>query len=292
MRSFEHMNPAAVSVCLLAAASTAMLCSEPLLLGISLIGGAGFFISRNGKKYIGFHIIILVSSTILAVLNPLWNQHGETLLFAVNDRAYTLEALCYGATAGVRLAAVLYWFRSFTDLMTGEKLFYLFGIFSNKLALVFTMALRDLTLFRTQIRKIQASQKALGLYREGHLIDDIRSGIRIFSILLTWALENGIITASSMAARGYGIGKRSKYVKFIWNPSDFILVALSVGLASCVWAAIANDVLTMQFYPTIVLSDRCFVYNIALLEYAVLAALPLVCEGKEALTWRILRSKI
>ena len=86
------------------------------------------------------------------------------------------------------------------------------------------MAVRNLALFRAQMHKIQTSQRALGLYREGHLIDDLRGGLRVFSILLTWALENGIITANSMEARGYGGGKRSSFTYFRWHTADVMLL--------------------------------------------------------------------
>ena len=211
MRTFDAMNPIAVTVTLLLTACITIFCLEPVLLTVSLLSAILFFLMRNGRRHAGFHIGAIGMPLLFALLNPLWNQHGTTVLFIVNQRAVTEEALVYGCVTGLRLAAVLYWFRCFSDLMTSEKLFYLFRGFSPKLALIFTMAVRNLSLFRTQMKKIQTAQRALGLYREGHLIDDIRGELRIFSILLTWALENGIITANSMSARGYGIGKRSSF---------------------------------------------------------------------------------
>jgi len=286
------MNPAAVCMHLLLTACITLFCLEPLLLGISLLCGIAFFLLRNGSANKGFHLFALGIPLLFALINPLWNQHGETVLFLINDRAYTLEALFYGAATGLRLAAVLYWFRNFSDLMTSEKLFYLFRFLSPKLALIFSMALRNVALFRQQMRKIQQSQAALGLYRDNHLIDDVRGGLRVFSILLTWGLENGIITASSMSARGYGCTRRSSMTFFHWRKGDVILLLLSLLLACCAVVPITNGALTRQYYPVSAAPAAGFAYCFALAAYAALALLPIIYAGKEALTWHCLRSKI
>ena len=292
MRAFDTMNPAAVTVTLMLAACITIFSLEPLLLGISLICAATYYLMRNGRRHAAFHIGAIGMPLLFALLNPLWNQHGTTVLFVINQRAVTQEALVYGGVTGLRLAAVLYWFRNFSDLMTSEKLFYLFRGFSPKLALVFTMAVRNLSLFRAQMRKIQTSQRALGLYREGHLIDDLRGGMRVFSILLTWALENGIITANSMSARGYGCGKRSSFTFYRWEKGDVALLLTALVLAAAVIAGILSGALTWQFYPQRIPPALTLQYLGAIAAYAGLAMLPVIYEGKEMLTWHCLRQSI
>ncbi len=286
------MNPAAVTVHLLLTAGITMFCMEPILLLISLLCAVVFFVMRNGGREVGFHIAAIGIPVLFAFINPLWNQHGTTVLFFINQRAYTAEALFYGVVAGVRLAAVIYWFRCFSDLMTSEKLFYLFRHLSPKLALIFSMSIRNLTLLRQQMRKIRLSQRAIGLYREGHLIDDIRAELRIFSILVTWALENGILTANSMSARGYGIGKRSSFTYFRWHTGDIVLLAATVFLAATVIAGIAAGVMDWQYYPVCEPAARRLPYYGVLAASGLLAALPLIHEGKEKWTWKRLRLEI
>ena len=292
MRAFDAMNPAAVTAVLMLTACITIFCLEPVLLSISLLFAIAFFVMRNGRRHAGFHIAALGMPLLFALLNPLWNQHGTTVLFVINQRAYTAEALFYGGVTGLRLAAVLYWFRNFSDLMTSEKLFYLFRGFSPKLALIFTMAVRNLSVFRAQMQKIRTAQKAVGLYREGHLIDDLRGGLREFSILLTWALENGIVTANSMEARGYGSGKRSSFTYFRWHTGDVFLLLTALLLAAIVIAAALQNVLTWQFYPQRIPPAVTLSYLGALAAYTGLAALPVIYEGKEALTWHCLRQSI
>jgi energy-coupling factor transport system permease protein len=292
MRTYDAMNPLAVAAQLLLTACITVFCMDPVLLGISLACAMAVFFLRNGTAHKGFHACALGIPALFALLNPLWNQHGSSVLFFINNRAITAEALYFGAVTGIRLAAVLYWFRIFSDLMTSEKLFYLLRFLSPKLALIFSMAVRNLTLFRQQMHKIQASQKALGLYREKHLIDDVRGGLRVFSILITWALENGIITASSMAARGYGCCRRTSCTNFRWKRQDVLLLLSTLLLSAGVIFLTANGVTERQFYPVVVPPVHGAGWYAAVTAYALLAMLPLLHEGKEALIWYRLRSGI
>jgi len=291
MRTYSAMNPIAVAVQLLLTAGITAFCMEPVLLCLSLCTAMAFFIVKNGTGHKGFHLFALGFPLLVALLNPLWNQHGTTVLFFLNNRAVTKEALCYGAFAGIRLSAVLYWCRIFSDLMTSDKLFYLLRFFSPKLALIFSMSVRNLHLFRQQMHKIQQAQKAVGLYRDNHLLDDIRGGIRVFSILITWALENGIITAASMEARGYGIGRRTSCTQFRWKRQDIMLLFSALIFAGTVIALIAAGSLNQQFYPLMQAPSHNLRWA-AVAAYAVLASLPLLHEGKEALIWYRLKSNI
>ncbi|MCQ2416483.1 MAG: energy-coupling factor transporter transmembrane protein EcfT [Oscillospiraceae bacterium] len=292
MRHFQEMNPTAVTVHLLLTAGIAMFSDNMILLGFSLLCAAAFYVMQKGMTNWRFHFFALSMPLVIAVLNPLWNQHGTTILFFMNQRAVTLEAILYGVMAGMRLSAVLYWFQNFTLLMNSEKIFYLLRCLSPKLALVFSMALRNISVYQGQLKKIHQAQKALGMYRENHLIDDIRISLRVFSVLLSWALENGIITANSMAARGYGVQKRSSFTHYRWTGYDLVLTAVSLVMAaSVVWAA-AEGYGQWQYYPVVVVPS-CSVMNIGITGiYVILASLPLIHEGKEILTWKCLLRKI
>ncbi|MBQ7930299.1 MAG: cobalt transport protein, partial [Clostridia bacterium] len=224
MRSFENANPLALAVYFLSVSGISMFCMNPLLLFLSLTGAVLYYFVRSGRKRMKSHLWSLGLFLVLVVLNPLVSHNGVTVLFVLNHNPVTLEAAVYGIAAAGMILAVLYWFRSFTEIMTSDKLLYLFGKFSPKLALVLSMGLRYVPLFTRQAQKIGQTQTALGLYKDDNLIDRFRGGMRIFDVLVTWGLENGIITADSMTARGYGIGKRSHFSIFRFRRSDIVLL--------------------------------------------------------------------
>ncbi len=292
MKAFAEYHPIAQTIYFLTVSGIAMFSLHPVITVISLCGALLLFFIRNGTAQGKSHLYFLGMFLLLSLLNPLVSHRGATVLFVLNHNPVTLEALLYGICASANLLAVLYWLRSFTQIMTRDRLLYIFGKLSPKLSLVLSMALRYVSLFTQQAKKVTQTQKALGLYREDTLIDRFRSTMRVFSILLTWALENGIITADSMAARGYGVGKRTNFALFRFRKADALLLVCSLLLTGITCTGLALGKLQFTFYP-VVTSAECTVLTIgSYLSYGLLAMLPAILETKEVLKWKFLLSKI
>ncbi len=288
MRTFEDHNPIAVAAYFLGVTGVAMFCMDPLIALISLLGALALHLRRRGLEDGRSHIYTLLLFLGMSLLNPLVSHHGVTVLFMINHNPVTLESLLYGITAAGMIVAVLYWFRSFSAIMTSDRLLYLFGALSPRLALVLSMALRYVPLFGRQWRKTRQAQQALGLYREDNAIDTLRGNGQIFSIMVTWALENGVVTADSMAARGYGIGKRSRFAPYRFTWRDGMMLILSLLLAGVsFWAVSARG---FTFYPAISSRAVTPLVGVGYGLYGLLALLPVIIDGKEALRWRILQS--
>ncbi len=289
MRTFEEHNPVAVTVYFLASAGIAMFSLHPVLLLFSLCGALTYFFVRNGFSG-GGHLYTVLLFAVMVCINPLVSHNGVTVLFVLNNNPVTFEALIYGIFAAVMIVSVLYWFRSFSQIMTEDRLLYLFGALSPGLALILSMAMRYIPLFIAQTKKISASQKALGLYKEDNIIDSVRGKVRIFSVLVTWVLENGIVTADSMTSRGYGIGRRSRYSLFRFRVRDAVLIFSTVLLAALTLLGTAGS--EFEFYPAITSPEMTAECVIGYAAYAVLCFIPTFIDVKEALRWRGLQSKI
>lgn len=290
MRRFQDHNPAAVALYYLAAAGVTMFTMEPVILAISLVGAVVSLGVTGLLRQWKAHLYSLVLFVGMVLVNPLISHNGVTVLFVINHNPVTLEAFVYGVAAGGMIVTVMTWFRAFTAVMTSDKLLYIFGSLSPKLALMLSMALRYVPLFGRQIRAVSQSQKALGLYKEDNLIDRMRGGMRIFSVMVTWTLENGIITADSMTARGYGIGRRTRFSIFRWTRQDVLLVILTLLLTVLTLLGLADR--TFTYYPAITASDMTGRVLTGYIAYGLLCLLPAIITGKEALKWRILRSRI
>lgn len=290
MRVLAESNPVVTTVYFVAVAGIAMFSANPVISAISLLGAVVLFVMNNGRKNLSTHFFSLLLFAVMALVNPLVSHNGATVLFVINNNPVTLEALVYGICAALTVIAVLYWFRSFSQIMTEDKLLYLFGTLSPKLALTLSMALRYVSLFGTQIKKVQASQKALGLYKDDNIVDSFKGGMRVFSIMVTWALENGIITADSMSARGYGIGKRSRFSLFRFKGEDvFLISSASILTVLSVYGTIGT---TFEFYPHISATEVDTRAIIGYASYGLLNLMPAIIGVKEELKWKYLRSKI
>lgn len=292
MQNFDNLNPIAVSIYFATVAGIAMFCMNPILLSFSLFGAILFFLLRNGRKQIKSHLGFLLLFFVMALINPLFYHNGATVLFVINDRPITLEAAVYGVVASAMILAVLYWFRSLTQIMTSDKLLYVFGKLSPKLSLVLSMGLRYVPLFNRQTKKINAAQTALGLYKDDNIIDRIKGKTRVFSVLLTWALENGIITADSMAARGYGTGRRTHFSLFRFRKADIVLLLLTLIFGAVTCVSLGTNALDIIYYPKIEASAFTPMSVLGLTAYGILTLLPIFIELEEKIKWNCLKSKI
>lgn len=290
MKSFSEYNPIAIFVFYVCVLIPAMFSQNPVLISISLVSGILYYCIKNGKKSVkGAWMLLLPIIGLIA--NPLYSHNGASILFFLNNNPITLESALFGLSSGAAIAATLFWLASFTKIMTSDKLLYIFGSISPKLALILSMTLRYIPLFQKQIEKTNNAQKAMGLYKDDTAIDKIKGGIRVVSVMVTWALENGVITADSMTARGYGVGKRSRFAIFSWRKADYLLLGISLilGLISCVPMFLRR--LSYTWYPLIWAPSSAFKY-VSYIGFAVLSLIPDYLQIKEEAKWKSLTSAI
>ncbi len=292
MKALERYNPFAIAIYYAVVVGIAMLCMHPILLTLSLLGAicsCALYAKRTR------HAIFWAVFFATALLNPLLSHNGATVLLVLGDKPLTLEALVWGTVCGAGILAVLYWMASLGAIMTEDKLLYLFGKLSPKLSLVLSMALRYIRLFSEQAERIKQTQRALGLYKDDNILDRARGELRIFSVLLSWALENGIVTANSMTARAYGTGRRTHFSIFGWRVRDGVLIALSLLLGAASAVPLISGAVDFTFYPTLHLSGGAWPSAwslICYLSYGALVALPILIETEDTVKWKYLRSKI
>lgn len=267
---------------------------NPFFLAVSFAASFLYSVLLKGIKALKFNLLFaLPMLLVIAVLNPVFVHQGMTMLFYMNDNPVTLEAVEYGLAAGVMLVSVLLWFTCYNEVMTSDKFIYLFGRIIPALSLVISMTLRLIPRFRNQIRRISHAQKAIGMDTgTGNIIQRAMRGIRILSILTTWALENAVETSDSMKARGYGLRGRTAFSPFRFERRDG--VCLAVIAATAVLCIIGQTVgaAYFQYYPYIKWAQMRPFTAVMWATYSLLCFLPPALEIKEGAKWRLLRSKI
>lgn len=290
MRALDRYEPFAVLIYFASVTGCAMFMMHPVIIVLSLMGAFALWFTRNGFEHMRSHLLYLALFIVMTLINPLTHHNGVTVLLVINDNPITLEALIYGAMASAMIVGVMYWFRCFSQIMTSDKLLYIFGRLSPRIALVLSMALRYVPRLSAQAKKINDAQKTLGLYREDNVIDGARGGMRVFSILVTWALENGITTADSMAARGYGAGRRSFYAIYHMRKTDIAAIAVSLALLAAMISL--RRYAAFAYYPALDAIGLDAGSITLYVFYALLAFAPTIVELGEGLKWHFLRSMI
>lgn len=297
MKAFDNYNPITVFIYFASVITIGMFClnpvtMNPLILFLSLAGAVTTYLIRNRTEGAKSHLFFFVMFILLTVINPLFNHNGVTVLLIINNNPVTLEALLYGAASAAAIIGVIYWFRSFSQIMTSDKLLYILGNISPKFALILSMTLRYVPMFEKQTQKVIQAQRGLGLYSDTDFMSRVRGGTRVFSVMVTWALENGVITSDSMTARGYGITKRTFFSIFKFRRQDIILSAASVILFLIILAGVISGSVNFKFYPEISYAGTTVISVITYIAYGLLAFLPAVTESGEELRWKYLKSRI
>lgn len=290
--TFERNSPVSVFIYYACVVVPVIFTMNPVIIALSLIGSIISSFAGREHTSVRFHIYMLILFVVMTAANPLFYHNGETVLFVMNNNPITLEAAIYGAISATAVISVLYRSRSYTLYMTSDRLLYLFSILSSKAALILTMALRYVPLYTRHTRCVADAQRAAGLYKERNIIDDIKGGMRVFSATATWALEYGIVTAASMEARGYGVGRRTRYSPFTFGHRDIVLTAISLMLFAVIITAGATGSFSFTFYPRIEASPASTLAFAAYTSYGVLSFLPAILTIIEDVRWKYLVQKI
>lgn len=291
--SISSIHPIATAIYYVSVLVFPMFTLNPLLQICSLLGSFCYFLKIQSKiikvKDFVFPCLLFL---IMTFGNPLFSHNGATILFYMNSNPITAESLLYGLNVGVMLIAVLFWFRSFSVVMTEDKLLCVFGKLSPKLTLVISSSLRFVPLIKRRYETIAMAQKGLGLFSSDSWVDKIKSKLRVFNALIGWGIEKAVETGSSMRGRGYGLKNRTHYSVFRFTKQDAIIVAIILLTDFIMFYGLYSGAFAFEFYPSIVFTEYSANTIIALCAYALLSFLPLILEVKEALQWRYYRSKI
>lgn len=226
---------------------------HPVSLGISLGSALAYAVYLRGRKAIRFSLVFMLPMMAMAALiNPAFNHEGATLLtYLPSGNPLTLESILYGLAAAAMLAAVVTWFSCYTAVMTSDKFVYLFGRLIPALSLVLSMALRFVPKFQAQFHVVSEAQRCIGRdVSDGGVIRRIRNAVTIFSIMLTWSLENAIETADSMKSRGYGLPGRTAFSIYRFDDRDKMALGwlLYCGFFLCCGAVVGG--FSWRYYPT------------------------------------------
>ena len=253
----RELHPSVSLAALLCLLLLSAFTTDPFVVGCSLMGSLllGLLLGKCRQQ-----LPLALSAVILfAVVNGLFSNRGDTVLFYLNHNAITLDALWLGARMGGMLASGICWFIAFGKILDTQRILYLLGKAAPKTALLLSAALRMIPVLRRR-------HKAVG---EARTCADMGEGFREagsrLSVSLGMTLERAVQTGDSMKARGYGLKGRTSYSLFRFSVRDGMWLGVICALA----VLSAVGILTG--------APWCF---------PLLCILPAVGEGREHLRWR------
>ena len=268
---------------------------HPLAQGIALVCAICYFVSISGKKSIKFLLKYCLHMVLLtAFINQAFNHEGTTiLLYFSNGNPLTLESILYGFSAGVLLITLLLWFSSFNRVMTTDKFIYLFGKVIPALSLVLSMSLRFVPKFKTQMKIVADAQKSIGRdISSGSLLSRIKIAILIFSVMITWSLENAIESADSMKSRGYGLKGRTAFSIYRFEERDKYMLLWFVFSGLFLFVGTVLMAFGFRYFPNVRYASFDMTTIPFYIVYFALNITPVLINKKEDRKWKTLVSNM
>ena len=266
---------------------------HPACLLISVGSATAYNLYLKGRKGLRFSLrFLLPMMALAAILNPAFNHEGATILtYLPGGNPLTLESMVYGLAAALMMVSVVQWFSCYNEVVTSDKVVYLFGRVIPALSLVLSMTLRFVPKFSTQLQTVRKAQQCIGRdLSNGSLPQRMKHGITILSIMITWSLENAIETADSMRSRGYGLPGRSAFSIYRFDSRD---AAAMLWLGFCLWYIVfgwAGGAMAYRYYPTLKGVGFAPFPLSFFLVYLALCLTPLILNRREDVKWKRLRS--
>lgn len=287
--AFERLHPFTLLLWFAVTLSVTVLSSDPVFAVLSFLFAAAFRIS-DASRPVTFRAALglLLFMAMMTLLNPLFSHHGATVLFFFRDLPVTREALFFGLFMSFTVAASLLWCGALSRCMKSDKVIFLFGRALPRLAVLISLTLRFVPLYKERYKSIADAQRAAGLYDDSTLPRHIKTSLGIFGALMTMILEDSIETADSMRARGITLRGRTFYSDYRMHAYDVPILAVTLCTAAYFAAARALGFTAYSFYPIMTALPVSAQAVTAYAAFGLLTALPVLTE---VIFWRLSGSK-
>ena len=290
-----------------------MLLRHPVYLVISFISSTAYYLKLSGKdgRKTVFRFL-LPMLLFVVIINSFFNHYGVTTLFILpSGNNFTFEALVMGIVSGITVVSVIQWLFCCNEVVTEDKFMHIFGRILPKGALVVSMILRFVPLYRRRYKEISQARKCMGLNGTDSFICKMKNTFKNIGILVSWSFENAIETADSMKARGYGLKGRTYYSRFQWHTGDTLALILLVLFDALIIFGLVSNSAYCIYNPYVIINQPSeigttyiidelnltinpfgFLSIISLIAFTLLCFLPLTIDLKEDIKWHRLQSKI
>lgn len=277
---FSRVHPLVNCIYFVLVIASSALILDPIFVGISALSGCAYGIYLGREHFRRFALtFILPVFLIMVIINPLVNHQGLTILgYFSNGNPFTLEAVVYGIVSGARVVASIFWCYCFHKIMTTDKVMALLGNLMPSLSLILSMILRLIPHYEREATGIRLVQGRLAETTHMGALGKVRQGIKEFSILLTWGLEHGVTTATSMRQRGYGCRKATSYNLYRFRRQDLFLLMGLLLSGGGLGMGLLYGYMYFTCFPSVMYIPFCLVKGILYTLYGCLTLMPLAME--------------
>ena len=291
--AFARYHPAVNFMFFLSVFFFSVIIQHPAYLIANVLAAISYCFVLRKKIFVVRLVKISLLLIFITFINPLINTRGENVMFRIMGRPYTFEALLYGFVVGVIFVVVLMWLDCCNLVLTGDKFVYLFSGFMPTISLLIGMSFRMIQSFKNKAMQIIGARISIGKgIKSSSKKERIKSAASVFGVLVSWVLEDSVITSDSMKARGYGEKKRSSFKVYHMTFSDWLLIIVMGILIGIVTVSIVMGKTRAEFVPKIELESLSLDNIFGYIAYCLLLVIPILIHMKEKISWSISEYKI
>jgi energy-coupling factor transport system permease protein len=234
------------AACLFVALSTTNPAYRAAVLGATLATLLGSPGRARARPLLTF---VVVTAALGTFLNVVVSHVGTTVIFELPDEIpalggpYTVEALAFGASTGVTLAATILAVAPFSLQLGPEEILDALPRALSRTGSALAASLNLVPAVGASFAAVSEAQRLRGWRPRGP-----RSWAEVVVPVVLTAVESSIQLAESMEARGYGSGPRTHLRPPRLGAADWLLVAAS-GLAALLFALSRATGWATDWYP-------------------------------------------
>ena len=193
---------------------------------------------------------------LLALVNPIVSQQGLTVLVdgpivpVLGNVDVTLEALLYGAVAGLRVLVVVLAFALYSACVDPDQVLRLVGRVAPRSALTASLATRSVPLLDRDGRRLaEAYALRAGVRPAARIRDRVERAAMLTRALGAGALERSVELAAALEVRGYGALGRFPASGAPWSRHDVAFALTTAALVFVCVGARFEGVASFDPYP-------------------------------------------
>lgn len=277
---YDSFHPALVFLFFISTIFSTFLFRHPLWVGVSWLCAAFYLTGLQGKKGLRFVLILFPLSLLFGLWYASYHHFGVTVLFhnAIGN-AWTLESLIYGWVLGFTFSACMFWLGCMHVLVKSDQILYLLGRISPRLSLFASVLFRFVPRIKSQFRKIDLAQQALGRsWKQGNPWQRLCHLLRILSMVITWVLESLLTISDSMRSRGVTLKGRTAFALWTLDGASLKLLLLQCFFLVLMVLSFLLGQTRMYYDPRLILPPFSPVGLFLLLCYLLYGLHPLLLQ--------------
>ena len=254
--------------------------THPVFLAVSYVCAFIYSIKLRGVRSLVLNLAFVVFALLWAAWFATHTHFGITVLGStIIGNNITYESLVFGIVQGFMLATVAMWLSCVFAVFTADKVVYLLGRVSPRLALMLAIVLRAIPVVADRSKRISVAQRSIGTgVGQGNVFRRLVHFVHHISALVTWSVDRFMEMAESMKSRGSRLRGRTAYSLYRFDNRDRSLALFMIVLITLCAEAAAFGQPFMLYSPEIVVLRPTAVTFAFVGAYFLLCILPFALQ--------------